>query len=265
MSSTATDLDREAFEAWRGERERELAAPHGWLSLTALHWLDGEPRTFDQIPGRWSFRDERVRLSPTGTGTLSLEGAPLVAPIELEPIDGAPGVLLEAGRQRLEVIRRSERAAVRIRDPEAPTRSRFRGVPRFPWDPGWILPASFEPFERPQQLVVGAVVEGLTHSAQAIGRLHFTVDGRPQAVLAYAAKEGDGLLLHFRDRTSGVTTHGSSRAVAMEPPSSDGLTTLDLNRAINLPCAFTDHATCPLAPADNHLDVAVEAGERSPA
>ena len=40
--------------------------------------------------------------------------------------------------------------------------------------------------------------------------------------------------------------------------------TLDLNRAVNLPCAYTDFATCPLPPAENRLPVAVEAGERTP-
>ncbi|MBF6480774.1 DUF1684 domain-containing protein, partial [Nocardia cyriacigeorgica] len=32
----------------------------------------------------------------------------------------------------------------------------------------------------------------------------------------------------------------------------------------NLPCAFTDYATCPVAPAQNRLRVAIEAGEQDP-
>ena len=40
--------------------------------------------------------------------------------------------------------------------------------------------------------------------------------------------------------------------------------TLDFNRAVNLPCAYTDFATCPLPPAGNRLPVAVEAGEQTP-
>jgi hypothetical protein len=39
---------------------------------------------------------------------------------------------------------------------------------------------------------------------------------------------------------------------------------LDFNRAANLPCSFTDCATCPIAPAENKLTVAVEAGEKIP-
>ncbi len=40
--------------------------------------------------------------------------------------------------------------------------------------------------------------------------------------------------------------------------------TLDFNRAVNLPCAYTEFATCPLPPAGNRLAVAVEAGEKAP-
>ena len=39
---------------------------------------------------------------------------------------------------------------------------------------------------------------------------------------------------------------------------------LDFNRATNLPCAYTQFATCPLPPAENRLPVAVEAGEQIP-
>ena len=40
---------------------------------------------------------------------------------------------------------------------------------------------------------------------------------------------------------------------------------LDFNHAVNLPCAYTEFATCPLPPAGNRLPVAVEAGEKTPA
>ena len=39
---------------------------------------------------------------------------------------------------------------------------------------------------------------------------------------------------------------------------------LDFNRATNLPCAYTDLATCPLPPPENRLPVAIEAGEKIP-
>ena len=38
--------------------------------------------------------------------------------------------------------------------------------------------------------------------------------------------------------------------------------TLDFNKAINPPCAFTDFATCPLPQRRNRMKVAIEAGEQ---
>ena len=42
-----------------------------------------------------------------------------------------------------------------------------------------------------------------------------------------------------------------------------GKVVLDFNRAYNPPCAFTPYATCPLPPAENRLDLLVEAGEKA--
>jgi uncharacterized protein (DUF1684 family) len=68
----------------------------------------------------------------------------------------------------------------------------------------------------------------------------------------------------FTDETSGKTTYAANRSLGVAPPGPDGNVTLDFNRAVNLPCAYTDLATCPLPPAENRLPVAVRAGEQIP-
>ena len=73
-----------------------------------------------------------------------------------------------------------------------------------------------------------------------------------------------GLFALFTDATSGVTTYGACRSLFVAAPAEDGAVLLDFNRATNLPCAYTDLATCPLPPADNRLAVAIEAGELLP-
>jgi len=45
-------------------------------------------------------------------------------------------------------------------------------------------------------------------------------------------------------------------------PVSNGTVVLDFNRAYNPPCAVTPYATCPLAPKENRLPVAITAGEK---
>jgi uncharacterized protein len=106
-------------------------------------------------------------------------------------------------------------------------------------------------------------VEGLHHYLTAVGEVRFELYGQEHVLVATAGKAG-GLSLHFRDATSGDSTYPGGRNVRTDDPAPDGTLTLDLNRVVNLPCAFTDFATCPLPPAGNVLSVAVEAGERSP-
>lgn len=61
-----------------------------------------------------------------------------------------------------------------------------------------------------------------------------------------------------------ATTYAANRSLTVAAPGPDGTVRLDFNRAVNLPCAYTDLATCPLPPAENRLPVAVEAGEQTP-
>ncbi len=49
----------------------------------------------------------------------------------------------------------------------------------------------------------------------------------------------------FTDATSGVTTYAANRALKIDAPGPDNRVVLDFNRATNLPCAYTDFATCP--------------------
>jgi uncharacterized protein (DUF1684 family) len=89
------------------------------------------------------------------------------------------------------------------------------------------------------------------------------LSGSALQLVAFSGRDG-GLGLLFTDVTSGLTTYPACRSLAIEPPAADGTVVLDFNRAANLPCAFTDYATCPVAPAENRLTVSVEAGEKNP-
>src|SRR5204862_412456 len=75
---------------------------------------------------------------------------------------------------------------------------------------------------------------------------------------------------HGRDRRDRPrrrrASPGRRRGGRVRPgdPGPDGTLVIDLNRTVNLPCAFIAYATCPLPPAGNTLTVPVEAGEKSP-
>jgi uncharacterized protein len=251
---TTTELD---WSTWHAEREEELRRPHGWLSLTALHWITPEPTEFDGVAGTWRVVDGGVELSDADG--LVVAGKPVGGTVRLEPRDGLPGALVTDGERRYEIARRTDSYVLRVRDPQAPTRTAFTGVPTFPVEDRWIVPFTVEPYPEPRRITVGAVVDGLQHFPTAVGTVRFEIAGEPQQLVALAGKP-DGLGLHFRDATSGTSTYGGGRILRV----AEGATTLDLNRVVNLPCAFTAHATCPLPPEGNVLAVAVEAGEKLP-
>lgn len=257
---TAIDL-RTDWQAWHDAREDELRRPHGWLSLTGLHWLDDVPRGHGDLPGRWWVQDGRVVL--VGACGAVVQDGTALDEARFDPVDGLPGVLVEAGDRKIEIIRRTDAYALRVRDPHAVTRTEFAGVPTFPLDERWVLHGRFEPYPEPRELVVDAVVEGLRHFPVSSGVVRFDLDGDEHALVAVPFR-GGGLTLHFRDATSGAETYGGGRLVRTADPGPDGEVLVDLNRTINLPCAFTAYATCPLPPAENRLAVAVTAGERTP-
>jgi uncharacterized protein (DUF1684 family) len=251
------------WRRWRTERERTLREPHGWLSLVGLHWLGPAPAAIAGVPGRWSADRAGVLVHAHPADGLLLPGAAVDGTARVAPADGAPGIRIVAGDVQIEVIRRGPRFAARIRDPRSPTLAAFGGVPTFPPDVDWILTGRFEPYDDgPRPVTVGSVVEGLTHSLRASGVIRFDRDGTGFALTTFGS--GDGPRVPFRDATNGASTHAAGRNVEVAAPDADGRVVLDFNRATNLPCAFTDHATCPLPPPENVLPFAVEAGEQTP-
>ncbi|ORA31200.1 DUF1684 domain-containing protein [Mycobacterium aquaticum] len=252
---TTTDTSATTFEAdwdqWHRERERYFGDPLGWVSLTGLYWLTDEFDTVADLPGRWRADEAAVYVE-------GIDGTE-----RLEPVEGAPGLLVADGDRRIEVIRRTGSVALRVHDPKSPHLLRYHGIPTYPPNESWRVTATFTPYPEQVRVTTGAVVAGLEHHHAAVGVLDFELAGTAHQLVAFAGRDG-GLQVLFTDATSGVTTYPAARSLALAAPDDDGTVTLDFNRAANLPCSFTDYATCPVAPAENRLAVAVEAGEKNP-
>ncbi|WP_281533296.1 DUF1684 domain-containing protein [Cryobacterium breve] len=164
----------------------------------------------------------------------------------------------------IEVARRGGHLLVRPRHPDTEFRAGYAGTPTYLPTPGWRLEARFLPFDEPRDVTVGAAVEGLQHVYAAPGELEFATDGQIFRLTAFNGYVPGTLLVLLTDATSGVTTYAANRSLTVPAPDADGRTTLDFTRAVNLPCAYTDYATCPLPPAENRLPILVEAGEKTP-
>jgi uncharacterized protein (DUF1684 family) len=239
----------EAWRAWREDREERLRSPRGWLAITAIHWLTDTPQRFDDVPGEWSGGDLDATVTLSTGETLACGGGVLrEGQHRLGPLDET-GVTVAFGDAVAQVADRDGRVIVRPRHPDSPNLLAYQGTPCYPPDAGWVLAGRFESYAEPD--------------GEAVGEVVFDHDGSEHRLVAWDGEDGS-LWILFRDATSGVTTYAALRQLVVEPPAADGRVEIDFNRAYNMPCAYTDFATCPLPPAANTLPFAVEAGEQIP-
>jgi uncharacterized protein (DUF1684 family) len=263
---TTTDLQvfTENWADWYRAQEARLADPHGFLAITGLHWLDDRPQRFPDAPGAWHTDRGGVTVQLADGEELVVGGRPVRGEHRFGVLAERSGVDAVWGDAVIEVAKRGGHDILRPRHPDAPLRTAFAGTPAYDPDPRWSLTGRYVPFDEPRPTTVGAAVEGLEHVYHAPGRIEFELHGRQLSLTAFPGHGGGRLMVLFTDATSGVTTYSANRSLTVEPPAADGTVVLDFNRAANLPCAYTDLATCPLPPAENRLPVAIEAGLKIP-
>jgi len=155
------------------------------------------------------------------------------------------------------VIQRGARYGIRLWDNQSPARLNFAGTRWFPVKESYRVTAQFTSYPQPKMIPILNIL-GDTEPTPSPGFAMFELEGkqcRLEPVL-----EGDQLFFMYKDATSGKETYPAGRFLYTALPA-DGKVVLDFNQAHNPPCAFTPYATCPLPPKQNHLSVAVEAGE----
>ncbi len=268
-TETGTEVSAQQAEwaSWRTAREHELATPHGWLTLVAYLPLPSDPTAFEGVPGVWWADDQGAHhkrsTDEPGAGTTHVvaeAGSTIAATFVPEGRTGAEAEVV------VELVRRTGRYALRLRDPRAAARARFTGVPTFPYDASWVLDVPVRWFDEPLPEVVGAARPGLVHRTNVVGEVDLERAGRTVTLQLTAGKDSTASLL-FTDEAPDLAPW---RVVTVERPADAGAgeagTTvrLDLNRAVNLPFAFSDHGTCPAPVPGNHVPFAVTAGERAP-
>jgi hypothetical protein len=81
MTTEAATTDLHAFTEtwlkWYRAQEVRLAAPHGFLAITGLHWLDDRPQRFPDAPGAWRTGPEGVVVDLDEGEELVVDGTPV--------------------------------------------------------------------------------------------------------------------------------------------------------------------------------------------
>lgn len=148
-------------------------------------------------------------------------------------------------------------------DPHSPIQDRidFEGLAYYDPDPDYRYFLRLQPADTQEELVFQTST-GDEQIYYRLGTVEFEVEGKPASLAIYQSPHHDGLFLPFRDATSGTETYGGGRY--LEPHDLGGGDLLvDFNLAYNPFCAYSGAYSCPLPPFENHLKVAIRAGEKA--
>lgn len=272
MTDTATEQQTSApktaaeqYALFHERRELAVVQPQGSLALTNTQAIDSE-QTIWGVPGRWA---------PLPTGESGLKVIAAAADgirVDGELVDGDavvrgkddpnPGAIVFSDTVSGFVIKLDGGSyALRVFDAHSEAIENFGGIDAFAYNPDWVVTAAWS--ENPAGTTMGfehLKDEGKTREEVVPGRITFTRAGVDYDLAAF--KSGRALQLVFADSTSGDSTYSVGRFLFVAP-NADGTITLDFNRAVLPPCAFSYAFNCPMPPKQNRFAVPIEAGEKN--
>ncbi|MBE7162740.1 MAG: DUF1684 domain-containing protein, partial [Williamsia herbipolensis] len=261
----ATAYPVSEWAAWHAGRERTLQEEHGWLSLTAFHWLPQQEGPLAGLPGRWQAdgATARVRLTDAdGVALWDQDSASVDGPLEATVDEQGSLRWLHWGDRQIELARRGGRYAIRVRDPHASTRTAFTGVPTFPLDPAWVRPATVMPRAHREIVEVDTARTDLRQQARIDADVVVELPDGTTVELAATVGEDGSVSILFHDSSNGAQT-AAWRVLFGGVPDAEGRLTLDFNRALNMPYSFTEFGTCPAPVPTNRIPIPVTAGEKA--
>src|SRR5919197_3378796 len=173
----------------RDQRVAELTAPSGWLAVSGLFWLHegmntagSDPDKAIRLPARapktlgaFELKHGTVTFTADAGVRLTAGGKP-VNQFTFEPEKEDKSAIAIAGLTMF-VIKRGDRYAVRLLDPESEQRRRFNGLRYFPAQRAYHMRAAFTPYGKPKQVAVPNVL-GRTESMESPGYVTFTFNGK---------------------------------------------------------------------------------------
>lgn len=166
-----------------------------------------------------------------------------------------------------------ERMNKEFKDPEespltSEDREDFESLDFFPVDTAFSVIAEFvrTPYEMPFEMPT-------TTSRKPVyvkyGEVYFNLEGEEYKLNVYQNQEliqkppyEDYLFLPFTDLTNGTSSYSGGRYIDMRIPKTNKVT-IDFNKAYNPYCAYNGKYSCPIPPAENHLDLKVSAGVKN--
>ena len=269
------DNYQQDIEQWQSERLNELQAPYAWPSVIGLYTMLRDTVSFGSaadndliveggapaIMGQIRYQDDQYVLKMEDGLNARIDDVDINSEIKLltDKEENGPTTISWQSYQ-WHLIERGEETYLRMKDTLSEYRSKLLSIPNFPISQKWNIPAEFIPADSSDRIVYDNILD-MTFNHAFAGYLNFEIDGTSYQLKAME-NDVDSYFVIISDQTTGLETYDGGRYLYTKKADRNGQTHIDFNKAVNPPCVFTPYATCPLPPADNHIDVKVEAGEQ---
>jgi uncharacterized protein (DUF1684 family) len=261
---------QQSFDKWKSELTEDLKQE--WLPLAGLFWLKPGENSFGTDPknaivfpkgpvqaGSFNLEGKNVTAKFESSANATIAGK-AVTTVELQPDTSGNATVVAIGTLRFHVIVRGEHIGIRVKDEESDAVRQYRGPVFFPLDLSYRVTAAWVPSDGKQTVDVPNVLGDVTPTPIA-GTAVFKVNGQELRLTDLGGDATGELFFVFGDPTSRTNTYPGGRFLKAGPVS-NGTVIIDFNRAYNPPCSVTPYATCPLAPKENRLTMAIPAGEQ---
>jgi len=150
-------------------------------------------------------------------------------------------------------------------DPEKKELQEFQHLKYYPPEPDYRVFAEFQRFKNFQQVKM-TTSQNQIKTFYRYAKMVFTLKDKKKFLIAYKTdlnqRPGEALLfIPFTDKTNGITTYPAGRFMEITEPVEDTFI-LDFNKVFNPLCNYSHVYNCPYPPAENALDIPIEAGEK---
>ncbi|HSJ85580.1 MAG TPA: DUF1684 domain-containing protein [Anaerolineales bacterium] len=270
----ANEQYEQSITKWRQEVDANLRRENGWLALSGLFWLRKGTNIIGSLPHSDIVLPQRA---PARLGTLEFDGNNVTLHVEDQTpveVNGtlSKSALLDADQEdvpsfitfediRMVVVRRSKGVGIRIWDNKREVRRTFPSRQWYPVKEQFRVPATYTRFEVPKIVKMPDILGAILDEPMQ-GFITFELFGGQHQLMVEELPDRR-LFIQFMDLTNGNPTYPSGRYHYTDAHE-NGKVFIDFNKAYSPPCAFTDFATCTFPPQENHLKVAIEAGEIYP-
>ena len=178
-----------------------------------------------------------------------------------------PSTSSKADYIQIVINKRQEIEQFMRHDPDSPFikkgKVEFKGLKYFDIDPTFRVYATVKLLENPELITI-AMSDGSQENYFRYAIASFDLVDESQTLTLLKSEKHwseNWVFLPFYDETSALETYGGGRYLNIDYNGESAMI-IDFNLCYNPYCAYTDTYRCPFPPTENHITVAVKAGEK---